>query len=64
MDKVKISGTLVMILGLILVVASFFTTLFILTYGIPIFLIGLFIFFNRKEDKIEEINYKKGGNKN
>jgi len=64
MDKIKISGILVMLLGLILVVASLFTTLFLLIYGIPIFLIGLFIFFNRKEDKIEEVNYKKGGKKN
>ena len=29
-------------------------------YGIPLLIIGLIILFNKKEDKIEEINYKGG----
>ena len=33
-------------------------------YGIPIFVIGIFILFNKKEDEIEKIkNKEKGGKK-
>lgn len=34
-------------------------------YGIPLFIVGLVVYFNKGEDKIEEINYskKKGGSK-
>lgn len=31
----------------------------VLIYGVPIVIIGLFIFFNKKEDEIEEIKSKK-----
>ena len=31
----------------------------VLIYGIPLIIIGFFILFNKKEDKIEQINYSK-----
>jgi len=43
------------ILGMILVGISFFTSFVILIYAIPILIIGIIIFFNKKEDKIEQI---------
>lgn len=50
---------LMILIGAILVVIPFFVKLqisfFSWFYGIPIFIIGLVIFFNKKEDKIEEI---------
>jgi hypothetical protein len=58
-----ITGSLAMILGLGLILLGFFTivTLF---YGIPIFIIGIFILLNDKEDSIEKIKTKsKGGKK-
>ena len=48
------------VIGLVLIGISFFTTLFLLIYGVPSFVIGLFILFNKKEDKIEEIRMKGG----
>ena len=54
----EISGIVVSVFGFILIVASLFITTFILIYGVPIFVIGLFIIFNKNEDRIEEI---KGG---
>ena len=59
----NITGTLAIILGLILIIISF-SALGILMYGIPIFVIGIFILFNKKEDEIEKIkNKEKGGKK-
>jgi len=58
-----LTGILMIILGLFLIVISFFNAYFILIYGIPIFIIGIFIFFNKKEDDIEEIKFKGGKNK-
>ena len=43
------------IIGLILIVVSPFTVFTTLIYGIPILIIGLFIFFNKREDSIEQI---------
>ena len=41
-----------------------FSEPWILIYGIPIFIIGIFILFNKKEDDIEKIKIKaKGGKK-
>ncbi len=58
-----ITGTLAIILGLILIIIGFFTP-FVLIYGILIFIIGIFILFNKKEDDIEKIKTKaKGGKK-
>ncbi len=50
-----ITGILTMMLGIVLSVAAFFTSLILLFYGIPIFILGIFIFFNKGEDKIEGI---------
>ncbi len=57
-----VTGVLMVILGLVLIGISFFTSFFILLYGIPILIIGIIIFFNKKEDSIEQIN-KRGGKK-
>ena len=55
----NITGTLTMILGLYLIIIGFsqYVALF---YGIPIFILGIFILFNKKEDHIDKI---KGGKK-
>ncbi len=50
-----ITGVFMFILGMILVGISFFTSFVILIYAIPILIIGIIIFFNKKEDKIEQI---------
>jgi membrane-bound ClpP family serine protease len=54
-----ITGIIMIILGLFLIGFSFFETYWILIYGIPIFIIGILIFFNKKEDKIERIKFKR-----
>lgn len=59
-----ITGTLAILLGLFLIILAFLDEWWILLYGIPIFIVGFFIFFNKKEDEIEEIkNYKDYKNK-
>ncbi|MCK5149645.1 hypothetical protein KAJ87_01855 [Candidatus Pacearchaeota archaeon] len=58
-----ITGIIMIFLGLILIAISFFTSFFILIYGILILIIGFFIFFNKKEDKIEGIKNKYLGGK-
>ena len=55
-----ITGTLVILLGLFLIVISVSKDLWGLIYGIPIFIIGIFIYFNKKEDEIEKIKTKGG----
>lgn len=57
-----IIGTIFIIGGVILTVVAFFASLFILIYGLPILIIGLFILLNRKEDLVEPIK-KRGGKK-
>ncbi len=44
-----------MLLGLFLIVLGIFKDPWVLIYGIPIFIIGIFIFFNKKEDDVEKI---------
>jgi len=56
-----ITGGAMIVLGLVLIGLAFFSALFILIYGIPILIIGVFIFLNKKEDKIEQIKKMKGG---
>ncbi len=63
MNSREIYGIFVTILGAILIIVSLYTSLFVLIYGVPIFVIGLLIIFNKGEDKIEKINYKGGKNK-
>ena len=57
-----ITGIIAIILGAILIIVGFFFP-WALIYGIPIFIIGFFIFFNKKEDSIEKIKELKGGRK-
>jgi len=49
-----ITGIIGISLGLILIVVGFFES-FVLIYGIPIFIIGIFILLNKGEDDIEKI---------
>lgn len=53
-----LSGIVATILGLWLVYLSTIEW-WILCYGIPILIIGLFILFNKNEDKIEKIKGEK-----
>ena len=55
-----ITGILAMLLGLFLIVISVSKELEILIYGIPIFIVGIIILFNKKEDEIEKIKAKGG----
>ena len=48
-----ITGMVFVIGGLVLIGVSFMTHFITLVYGIPIFIIGLFILFNKHEDRIE-----------
>lgn len=62
----KITGIIMIIVGFILILVPFlfsFGEAWFVSwiYGIPLFLIGLFVLLNKNEDKIEEINY--GGKK-
>ena len=50
-----ITGILTILLGLFLIIIAIFKEFWLLIYGVPIFVIGFFIFFNKKEDDIEEI---------
>jgi len=57
-----ITGTLAVIFGLFLTILGIFKDLWVLIYGVPMVVIGIFIFLNKKEDNIEQIkgreNYK------
>jgi predicted tellurium resistance membrane protein TerC len=59
MEKSKFIGAAVLILigfGLSLIGLS---SPVALIYGLPILIVGIAILFNKKEDKIEQINYSK-----
>ncbi len=49
-----ITGSILVLLGISLIVAGFFTMFITWIYGIPSLIIGIFILLNTKEDKIEE----------
>jgi len=53
-----ITGIIGCIAGIFLIIMSFFESYFLLLYGIPVLLIGVFILFNKKEDTIEQIKKK------
>ncbi len=61
MNKVSrtITGIVAIIGGLFLTWLGIFKEHWILIYGIPVVIIGVFIFFNKKEDDIEEIKSRK-----
>ena len=48
-----ITGIFLIATGLVLIAVSFFESFFILIYGVPILFVGIWILFNRSEDKIE-----------
>ena len=59
MNKVSrtITGIALIIICLVLIILSFFfndALIVLLIYGIPLFIIGFFILFNKKEDDIEQ----------
>ncbi len=63
-----ITGAIFILIGFSLIVMGFFKGYFVLIYGFPFFILGLVIFFNKNEDKIEKVkdnNLKKmkGGRK-
>jgi len=62
-----IVGSIAVFLGMVLIVLPFFLfeegVFFTWVYGIPLFIIGVFILFNEKEDRIEQIKSVKGGKK-
>lgn len=62
-----ITGAIMMVLGLILIILPFILKeggmIVFWIYGIPLFMIGLFILFNKKEDEIEQRRDMKGGKK-
>ncbi len=55
-----ITGITMIVLGLVLTILGIFIYV-TLIYGIPMLIVGAFILFNKKEDKIEKI--KKRGKK-
>ena len=54
-----ITGVVVVLFGLYLIVQGVLKDFWILIYGIPIVAIGVYIFFNKKEDDIEKIKSRK-----
>ena len=54
-----ITGILAVILGLFIIIKSGSEPWLIVIYGIPVLVIGIFIFFNKKEDEIEKIKKSK-----
>ena len=54
-----ITGIASVILGVLLSIVALREELWLLLYGIPIIIIGIFIFFNSNEDKIEKIKEEK-----
>ena len=63
MGKIQIIvGIILIVIGLFLIGLSFFlkeAPWVALMYGIPMFIIGIVIFLNKKEDVIEQIKWKK-----
>lgn len=59
----QIIGLIIALIGIILLIIGIFVgagaVVFLLIYGIPLIIIGLVIFFNKHEDKIDQINYSK-----
>ena len=59
----SIVGLSMIFIGLVLMAVSLFEFYFLLIYGVPIFILGFVILFNKKEDYIEPIKSLKGGRK-
>lgn len=54
-----ITGTIGIILGVVLTGVGTIKEPWVLVYAVPVILVALFILFNKREDKIEEIKYPK-----
>ena len=63
MEKRSVGGLVVFIIGIILtligVIVPIGSKLPFFIYGIPLIAVGLFIYFNRREDRIEPVDYSK-----
>lgn len=57
-----IIGTVFTLGGIALTILAFFVGFFLLIYGLPLLVFGVFILLNKKEDVIEPIK-KSGGKK-
>jgi uncharacterized membrane protein len=59
----QVIGLIITLIGIILLIigicVSAGAVVFLLIYGIPLIIIGFVIFFNKHEDKIDQINYSK-----
>jgi len=64
MERRVIVGFLLELFGFLLMLIPLFILekegFFSWIYGLPIFIVGLIIMFNKKEDEIEKIKYKGG----
>ena len=58
-----IAGGIGVFIGVVLLTLPFFLdesgVFFTWLYGVPIFIIGIFILFNKKEDDVEQIKHRK-----
>lgn len=56
-----ITGIVLTLGGLVLIISTFFVKVYwvSLMYGIPLFIIGLYVLLNKKEDKIEQIKKRR-----
>jgi len=58
-----ISGTLFVVIGLVLMMFASKAHFVTLIYGVPILILGFFILYNKREDEIEERKDLKGKKK-
>ena len=56
-----ITGIVLVVGGATLIIGAFFSEarVVMLIYGIPLFIIGIYVLFNKKEDKIEQIKKRR-----
>ena len=57
-----LTGGIMVVGGLGLIILAFFSSFWVLIHGGALIILGIFILFNKKEDKIEQIK-RKGGTK-
>lgn len=57
-----ITGSIAFVFGIVLIIVSF-SVPWLLIHGIPLTIVGIYIFFNKKEDEIEQIKTDSGGGK-
>ena len=57
-----IIGIVFIVGGVALTIVAFFATLFLLIYGLPLLVIGIWMLLNKREDVVEPIK-KRGGKK-